>query len=747
MDDVIRENVVASEIIVDNLRTYGTDVIENKMPNCIDGLSQVQRRILVAIGTNDQLIKCFKVIGNTLTLHPHGDSGVGGALIRMAQPFKQAIPLVTSEGNLGDYSGGEAASPRYLDVTSSEFTRDVYFGHPDTTPYLKRREAEMDVNVQEIINFVPVIPMALLTGIWAPTLGYATSIPMHNLSAVCDLTEKFIEIRKKHPFDFLVRYKDFAQYLVPDYPTYCLIRNEKEIRNNLERGVYDGALITDGLMDIYPDHISIRTIGASPTGSNYGDIVQKLGMELKKSGSFSATNFTDVDDLKCDIEYGDIQCRLRRGVDPFAILSELKKKIGFTTSVKPIWNFTDGSGHRVALNPLTLLEVWYHARHDIIVSEINTENKRLAEKLREYQAKMIIVEHGKEISNLIHSCASEKDAIEALHKKYNVTLWQAKFIHDSRLGLLTHQGRDEIAKALENITKAREEHSRAYEKIDSRIISEVKAVKEKYGKRCPRRTMYGNFIGCISTSTGVIQFSTYEELSKLLKDWSIKNVYVQLYPKLKGRRFYAVTDGKIVNDETLSFPKSFAATSFICSRGAQENTIALRDKHIMRMSGVAPLISNDGTGIVCGSTFVGVTNDRRVNMFLTSDISKRLSSSATGVKTEIIYLSNICADNVVVAYYDLSDPTIVKLTNASTKGNMREIRVSLISKYKIIGIFNPLEAFILNIPEELRQKNTCHYILFEPNTIKGTHVIKLRNRKFDDQTLTPIVKDSLLLTL
>ena len=179
----------------------------------------------------------------------------------------------------------------------------------------------------------------------------------------------------------------------------------------------------------------------------------------------------------------------------------------------------------------------------------------------------------------------------------------------------------------------------------------------------------------------------------------------------------------------------------------KENTIALRDKHIMRMSGVAPLISNDGTGIVCGSTFVGVTNDRRVNMFLTSDISKRLSSSATGVKTEIIYLSNICADNVVVAYYDLSDPTIVKLTNASTKGNMREIRVSLISKYKIIGIFNPLEAFILNIPEELRQKNTCHYILFEPNTIKGTHVIKLRNRKFDDQTLTPIVKDSLLLTL
>ena len=156
MEDQYINNLetTASAIAVENMEKYGKYTILEALPNYIDGLRLVHRRILVTVGNTTERVKGSAVIGDTMRdYHPHGDSGIWDAVVRLCQPFNQCQPLLHSEGNVGAYGGGSAAAPRYLDVTSAEFTRDVYINatNPKTWIYVPRETGNALLESQQCV--------------------------------------------------------------------------------------------------------------------------------------------------------------------------------------------------------------------------------------------------------------------------------------------------------------------------------------------------------------------------------------------------------------------------------------------------------------------------------------------------------------------------------------------------------------------------------------------------------------------
>ena len=277
-----KQEVTASEIVEDNMNKYARHVLLQRLPNHVDGLKLIHRRILMALGSTEEKMKGSALIGKVMgTYHPHGDASIYGAIIRLAQPFNQVYPFVKVYGNVGDYSGEMAAAARYIDVTSSEFTRDLFFNKTNhkTLTYVP---SETGVGI-EAAYFIPVIPTALITGTQTIGVGVKSTIPYLELSNVCTLVEKFVALRKENPLTYHDNLITLAKYLVPDTPSHSLLRNYKAIIEAYTANKFTTSIIMDGVIDLYPDSIHIRTI---PYGRDLKAILEELGTMTKTANFY-----------------------------------------------------------------------------------------------------------------------------------------------------------------------------------------------------------------------------------------------------------------------------------------------------------------------------------------------------------------------------------------------------------------------------------------------------------------------------
>ena len=721
MDNTTFESEVkASDILRRDMRSFARHSVREYIGNEISGLKLIHSRILSCIDRNSKKYKQATLIGEVIKLHPHGDGSIKSASDRMTQPFNQTYPLIMGVGNIGAYSGGEAAAARYLDVASSPFAEDVFFKYVNlkTLTYVPRE----DVEGVELAYFVPAIPMALLTGSTSILVGYRSNIPYYNFEDVCNLAITFIKERKKHPQDYLKRYKTYAKYLLPDFPIRSMLLNSRQILAAYEKGDFTQKFITCGVMNVNPNAINIRTI---PFGLDFYKTVWLNLRDLAKKASFVTANYQDVLDLTNEITIGNTELPMKRGVSPFNELNLLKKTIQFKQSWNPIWNFSTADGYMTSRNPVELLEIWYQERYRSIIADLKLTNIDAVNEYRKITALIIIYDHAKEVADLFLNAKCKEDTIEPLSKRYNLSLYQAKFIASLQISQFTAQGKDELLKRLEESKQRLKELQSKFLSVDDIIINQIATIRDKYAPVIGRRTKLPDFIGAVKINNdGYLQFSSTEELCSILNHWEsrteCKLLWYPAYKDIFSRDFNLyMRDNKVfISDEELDFQKELVSDQlFFVKKDAKWTVVTHKDGTVSRIKGILGSTEPKAKVIYVKDQLTAINSSWELIQLKSEDVPTRINILATGLKTDWKFLSPTCCETrCIVVHANTKDPNILHFERL---GLRQKIARQFFGTTVILGIFNDEDTFCQTIPEELLNRCSYHHLLIGTKDCKN----------------------------
>jgi len=455
---------------------YAMSVIVGRaLPDVRDGLKPVHRRILYAMAElglwhNRPYRKSARVVGDVLgKLHPHGDTAVYDALVRMAQPFSLRYPLIDGQGNFGSLDGDPAAAMRYTEVRltsiAEEMLRDI---EKDTVNFVPN----FDNSFQEPEVLPTRIPNLLINGSAGIAVGMATNIPPHNLSEVVDGLLYLID----HPDASLEEVMEFIPG--PDFPTGATICGRAEIVKAYSTGRGNLRVRSKVEQEVVHkrDALVVKEI---PYQVNKANLVEKIH-NLMKEGVLS--EIAEVRD-ESDREGLRVVIELRKGEDPDFVLKKLYKYTQLETGFGIILIALD-DGEPKLMDLLTILRSFLAHRREVVTRRTQFDLKKAEERLEVLEGLRIALANLDEVITLIKSSDSPASAKEGLINRFGLTPVQAQAILDMRLQRLTGLEREKIEaeyKALvEKIAelKAILEHEHLLWGV---IKDELKEVKATYG--------------------------------------------------------------------------------------------------------------------------------------------------------------------------------------------------------------------------------------------------------------------------
>ncbi len=477
--------VIQSGIVAEMKRSYldyaMSVIVARALPDVRDGLKPVQRRIIyamykVGLSHTAHYSKCAKVVGEVLgKYHPHGDSPVYEALVRMAQDFSLRYPLIDGQGNFGSVDGDRAAAMRYtecrMSAIASELLRDM---DKDTVSW----GDNFDGTLKEPNLLPSVIPNLLLNGVNGIAVGMATSIPPHNLSEVIDATVHLIDNPEASVEDLLQFIKG------PDFPTGGIIYDQAEITAAYATG--RGRIITRAKADIEERkngkfQIIITEL---PYQVNKSVLIQRMADLVRNKKIQGIADLRDDSDRKGM----RITIELRRDAKPQSTLNNLFKLTAMQQnfSVNAV-GLIDGVPQTMTLN--IMLSEFIKHRQNIITkrSEFDLKAARAREHILE--GLKIAVDNIDEVIRIIRAAPDADTAKGQLMTKFKLSELQAVAILDMQLRRLAALERLKIEEELKQVREmiAYLEDLLAHpEKILLVAKTELLEIKEKYGD--PRRT-------------------------------------------------------------------------------------------------------------------------------------------------------------------------------------------------------------------------------------------------------------------
>lgn len=487
------ESLVTEEelapLSTDYMCKFGINInLQRSIPMVMDGLKLVVRRILYTMhknyGTNK--VKVSVSIGDVLKIHPHGDQGLGGVYARLAQPFSNNVPLLSTVGlgNSGNaVSGNDYASPRYLDVRLSKFAEEVLFDEFDGKVNMR---PSYDESTVEPFVLPAKFPIILLNG--TSGIGYTLSTDIHpyNLCEIADATIKLL----KNP-DANIR-------LIPDLPTGCdiIVRDEN-------------TFVMQSSFDI--DNVNyIITINNTPYMKYLDDIDAKL-REIQDSPN-PIKEIISADDESELIE-GKVKYVIRcRPCNLYNVINVLFRRVpGFRSTISTSNMIVVDSSFRTKqytvrqilcswiASRLKEKRAWFLRR----LVATNAERNML-----EGKAFMLSPENINKTTKIFRSCNAKDEVVPALVKGYEgkITSSQANYVSELRLWMINNGEYEKTLKAIEKVEKEIDYiHSIVEdpEKIKNVIIEEIKSIKEKYGN--PRRSKILNGETQETSNIGVVQ--------------------------------------------------------------------------------------------------------------------------------------------------------------------------------------------------------------------------------------------------
>lgn len=456
-------------------------IVARALPDVRDGFKPVHRRILFGMmelgNTSDKPYKkSARIVGEVLgKYHPHGDSSVYGALVRMAQDWAMRYPLVDGQGNFGSIDGDSAAAMRYtearLEKIGEEMMQDLYKETVDMQP-------NFDDTLQEPTVLPTRIPNLLVNGASGIAVGMATNMPTHNLAEVIDACIAYID-DNDIDVDGLMKFVK-----APDFPTGAYIYGIKGVRDAYETG--RGRIVMRAKAEIETttthDKIVITEI---PYGVNKAELIKYIADLVKEKKIDGITNAND----ESDREGMRIVIDVSRDANANVVLNKLFKMTQLQTSFS-VNNIALVHGRPKILSLKDCVKYFVEHRHDVVIRRTEYDLRKSKERAHILEGLIIASDNIDEVIRIIKSAKTPGDAITGLMDRFNLTEIQAKAIVEMRLRQLTalmqdqlHAEYDEIMKLIAYLEQILNDPELCKKVIKDELIE----VKNKYGD--PRRTV------------------------------------------------------------------------------------------------------------------------------------------------------------------------------------------------------------------------------------------------------------------
>ncbi|GIM45906.1 DNA gyrase subunit A [Collibacillus ludicampi] len=442
-----RQNLIdISKELQSSFIDYAMSVIVSRaIPDVRDGLKPVQRRILyamyeVGMTPDKPYKKSARLVGDVLgKYHPHGDSAVYDAMVRMAQDFSIRYMLVDGHGNFGSVDGDSAAAMRYTEARLSqialELLRDINKETVDFGP-------NYDGNEREPLVLPSRFPNLLVNGSAGIAVGMATNIPPHNLTEVINGVLTLIDNPDATVADLMKHVKG------PDFPTGALILGREGIRQAYETGKGSVVMRAVARIEEGKNGKSQIVVSEIPFQVNKARLVEKiaeLARDKKIDGITDLRDESDRNGMRIVIE-------LRRDVKPQVILNNLYKHTQLQTSFSVnMLALVGGEPKMLSLRDA----LWHYLQHQKEVIRRRTEYDLRKAEARAHilEGLLIALDHIDEVISLIRGSKTVDEAREGLMERFSLSYDQAQAILDMRLQRLTGLERDKIQSEYEEIKK------------------------------------------------------------------------------------------------------------------------------------------------------------------------------------------------------------------------------------------------------------------------------------------------------
>ena len=457
-------------------------IVSRALPDVRDGLKPVHRRILFDMSNELNLYsdkphrKSARIVGDVLgKFHPHGDSSVYFAMVRMAQPWAMRYPLVDGQGNFGSMDGDSPAAMRYTEARMRKIADEVMADIGKNTVEFVNN---FDDTLQEPSVLPTRIPLLLVSGSSGIAVGMATNMPPHNLSEVCDAIAAYID----NPD---IEVSELAKYVkAPDFPTGGIIYGYEGVREALETG--RGRIVMRARTEIEHTHSGRECIVVTeiPYQVNKAEMIRQIADMINEKKIDGISYINDESDRRGT----RIVIILKSDAVASVVLNTLYKHSQLQTSF-PVNNIALVNGRPVLLNLKDLIRHFVDHRHDVVERRTRYDLDQAEKRAHILRGLLIALDHIDEIISIIRGSQTPDIAKAALMERFGLSEVQAQAIIDMRLRALTGLERSKIEEEYAQLLERIEYYNRVLASREMRlgiVKDETLEIKEKYGDE--RRT-------------------------------------------------------------------------------------------------------------------------------------------------------------------------------------------------------------------------------------------------------------------
>ncbi len=451
-------------------------IVSRALPDVRDGLKPVHRRVLygmseLGLTSGGQFKKSARIVGEVLgKYHPHGDSSVYDAMVRLAQNWSMRYMLVQGQGNFGSIDGDSAAAMRYTEARFNAMAEEVLLDLDKDTVDFRNN---FDDTLQEPVVLPAKAPLLLLNGASGIAVGMATNMAPHNLSEICDAIIAYIDDKEITVDGLLEHVKG------PDFPTGGIIQGYQGIREAFETG--RGRIVVRAKTDIEVNEHGRETIVVTeiPYMVNKRELIEKIAElveEKRVDGIAYVNDESDRNGMR-------IVIRLKMGAVANVVLNTLFKYTALQSSFS-VNNIALVDGRPRLLNLKQLIKYYVRHRHEVVVRRAQFELNKAQARAHILEGLLKALDVLDEVIAIIRASKTVDDAKSGLIERFAFTEAQAAAIVEMRLRQLTGLEKEklqneynELMKLINHLTDVL-----AHESMQMDIIKEeLRALKAKYG--------------------------------------------------------------------------------------------------------------------------------------------------------------------------------------------------------------------------------------------------------------------------
>ncbi|MCX7697278.1 MAG: DNA gyrase subunit A [Bacteroidales bacterium] len=449
-------------------------IVSRALPDVRDGLKPVQRRVLfgmyeLGVLSSKPTKKSARIVGEVLgKYHPHGDSSVYDAMVRMAQEWSLRYPLIEGQGNFGSIDGDSPAAMRYTEARLHKIAEEMLADiEKETVDF----QLNFDDTLQEPTVLPAKIPNILVNGASGIAVGMATNMPPHNLGEVVDGIVAYID-NPDITIDELMKY-----IKAPDFPTGGIIFGYEGVREAYRTG--RGKIIIRGQVDIEESHGKSQLIIKSiPYQVNKSELIKKIADLVNED---KIDGITDIRD-ESDREGIRIVLELKKDAIPSVIINQLYLHSPLQSAFN-VNNIALVHGRPMLLNLKDLIKYFVEHRHQVVLRRTKYELREAEKRAHILEGLLIALDNIDRVIEILRSSDTVETARERLMQEFNLTDIQARAIVDMRLRSLIGLEREKLQNEYQELLQKIDWYKQVLtdESLQMQIIKEeLLEIKKEY---------------------------------------------------------------------------------------------------------------------------------------------------------------------------------------------------------------------------------------------------------------------------